>query len=200
MLRSLKKNHPSLNCTNQKCSHSLLFIPRSCYLAEYKKTLDFYFKDPTTTSPGAQCLRIHPPVQGHGFDSSCGKLPHATRPQACSLQLLSLRTLSLCSKRSHHEENPAHHSKEQPVLTATRESQCSEEDPGQPKIKQKFRLQKKILAAPALSHSVPAIHRAGKALCLGPHCLLGSQIKVFYLCLNQKKKKKKRMHRLEKTL
>ena len=47
----------------------------------------------------------------------------------------------LCNKRSHRNEKLAHHNEEQPPLTATREKPAhSNEDPTQPKINLKIKI------------------------------------------------------------
>ena len=103
----------------------------------------------------AQWLGVHPPMQGSRVRALVWEDPTchgATKPVchnywACALkpashnywaqvpQLLKHARLEpvLCNKRSHCNEKPAHHNKEQPLLT-TRKPACSKEDPTQTKI------------------------------------------------------------------
>jgi len=80
-----------------------------------------------------------------GFDPWSGKIPHAAEqlnmcakpPSPCALECM-------LHKRSQHSEKPTHPIKEQPQLTATRESLRSKEDLAQPKINQKRNFLKKF--------------------------------------------------------
>ena len=89
----------------------------------------------TGTSLVAQWLRICLPMQGTRVQALVQEDPtcrRATKPVshsywACVPQLLKLVCLEpmLHNKRSHPNEKPAHCNKEQPPLTATRESPCA---------------------------------------------------------------------------
>ena len=90
---------------------------------------------PFGTSPVAQWLRIHLPMQGTQVQSLVWEDPTcrgATKPMCHNCwahvpQLLKPAPLEpmLCNKRSHHNEKPAHHNKESTPLAATRESPCT---------------------------------------------------------------------------
>ena len=59
-----------------------------------------------------QCLRILLPMQGHGFDPWSRKIPRATRqlsPWATAAGLMCLDP-ELCTRRSHSNKKPIHHS------------------------------------------------------------------------------------------
>ena len=93
------------------------------------------------TSLVAQCIRIRLQCGEQRFDPGLGRFhmpqlsqsatmtgcalePASHNSQSNVLQLLNLLCLEpvVCNKRSHWSKNPLHHNKEQPLLSATRES------------------------------------------------------------------------------
>ena len=75
--------------------------------------------------------------RGHWFNPLSGKIAHATgqlSPLTTTMEPVHLEPMP--NNRSHRSEKPAARTKEQSLLTATRESPaCSSKDPARPKIK-----------------------------------------------------------------
>ena len=76
------------------------------------------------TSRMAQWLRICLPMQGKWVQSLVQEDPtcHGATKSMCHNSWGHVVEPMLCDKRSHHNEKPVHHYKEQPLLATSRES------------------------------------------------------------------------------
>ena len=73
---------------------------------------------------GVQWLRIHLPMQRHGFDPQFGKIPYGTGHLSLCARTAEPMHLELMfrNRSGHHSEKPTHHHQEEPPLSTTREN------------------------------------------------------------------------------
>ena len=113
---TLSRLIPSLSCGcyfTCSCSVNFLFGLLIVIIQKYNQGLLWWSSGEEST---CQC-------RGHGLDSWSRKIPHATgqlSPWATTTEPVLLE-LGSHSERSRHNEKPAHHNEEEPLLTATRE-------------------------------------------------------------------------------